>query len=305
LWWTDLRRLRLSRFSVTHFLSRISVTNASVTFLLSRLCCHVPSVTPFALNAIAFALGAWLLQQQPQLPSFLWTYALLAALFGYVLLARMEGQIAQILGRLFLPVLFLAVGFLWSAGIAHVRLADALGAEWEGRDVELIGVVADLPQSGERGVRFRFDVERVVTPLAPIPRYVSLTWYAERVSAAGSDPSQARPIPELRPGQRWELTVRLRRPHGAANPNGFDSEMAALERGIRAVGYVRSNEPSRLLADIVEHPAYWIERLRERARSRIYSLSRVIPRPVYWSHWQSAINRPSPRLNGLCLRARA
>ena len=226
---------------------------------------------PFALNAVAFAVGAWLLQQQPQLPSFLWSYALLAAFFGYVLLARMEGSIAQLLHRILLPLLFLAAGFLWSAGVAHVRLADELGGEWEGRDVELVGVVADLPQAGERGVRFRFDVERVVTPLAHIPTYLSLTWYAERVPTAGADRLQTRPIPELRPGQRWMLTVRLRRPHGTANPNGFDSEMALLERGIRAVGYVRSNEPSRPLASMVGRPAYWVERLRERARTRIYS----------------------------------
>ena len=103
---------------------------------LARRSCHgfcvASLLMPFALNAVAFAVGAWLLQQQPQLPSFLWSYALLAAFFGYVLLARMEGSIAQLLHRILLPMLFLATGFLWSAGVAHVRLADELGGEWEG-----------------------------------------------------------------------------------------------------------------------------------------------------------------------------
>ena len=236
---------------------------------LSRLPGHVHSVTPFPLNAIAFAFGAWLLQQQPELPSFLWTYALLAAVFGYVLIARMEERIARLLCRVLLPALFLAGGFLWSAAVAHVRLADALGVEWEGRDLELVGVVADLPQSGERGVRFRFDVERIVTPLAQVPAHISLTWYADRGAAAGTDASQGRPVPELRAGQRWALTVRLRRPHGTANPNGFDAEGALLERGIRATGYVRSGESNRMQASMVSRPAYWVEWLRERARSRI------------------------------------
>ncbi len=45
--------------------------------------------------------------------------------------------------------------------------------------------------------------------------------------------------PPLRPGERWQLTVRLKRPHGNANPFGFDYEAWLLERDIRATGYVR------------------------------------------------------------------
>jgi competence protein ComEC len=59
--------------------------------------------------------------------------------------------------------------------MAHIKLADRLAPEWEGRDIELSGVVASLPQVGERGVRFEFDVERVMTPLAQIPRHITLT----------------------------------------------------------------------------------------------------------------------------------
>jgi competence protein ComEC len=42
----------------------------------------------------------------------------------------------------------------------------------------------------------------------------------------------------VHPGERWTFTVRLRRPHGNLNPNGFDYEAWLLERGIGATGYV-------------------------------------------------------------------
>ena len=45
-------------------------------------------------------------------------------------------------------------GWSFAAWRADIRLADALPAEWEGRDVVLRGVVASLPQDFERGVRF-------------------------------------------------------------------------------------------------------------------------------------------------------
>ena len=63
----------------------------------------------------------------------------------------------------------LLVGFLWASGVAHLRLADALPSEWESRDIQLVGVVASLPQLQERGERFLFDVERVVTNGAVVP----------------------------------------------------------------------------------------------------------------------------------------
>jgi competence protein ComEC len=207
------------------------------------------------LSFLAFASGVGLLQLQPALPGLLWCYALPLLVFAGALLVRSGAPAA----RPVLPLLFLAGGFLWASLAAHVRLADALPAQWEGRDVELTGVVAELPRPDERGVRARFDVEAVHTPLARVPRHISLTWYRD----AG------KPLPSLHPGQRWRLTARLRRPHGTANPHGFDSEVWMLERNLRAAGYVRPAPPPALLAPLVHRPGYGIELLRERIRTRI------------------------------------
>ena len=64
--------------------------------------------------------------------------------------------------------------------------------------------------------------------------------------------------PAIRPGERWRLTVRLKRPRGLANPHAFDFEPWALARGIRAAGYVRAAAPPEKLA---AHEAGWPQSL--------------------------------------------
>src|SRR5690606_16280519 len=144
-------------------------------------------------------------------------------------------------GRLVcLAVAGCCLGFAWSAMVAHHRLAKELAVEWEGRDVTIIGTVANLPHYFERGVRFNFDVEQVL-PAADgdvpvLPDRIALSWYL-----AFADDNEQK-IGEVHAGERWRLTVRLRRPHGNANPHGFDYERWLLEQGIRATGYVRPDQ---------------------------------------------------------------
>jgi len=219
------------------------------------------------LNLIAFAVGVWVLQQQAQLPSVLWAYGWLAFAFVALLLGRSDQPGLRSAARPAVLLVFLAAGFVWAGLIAQVRLADALPSQWEGRDVTLIGVVAELPQESEQGVRFRFEVETVLTPFAEVPDRLALAWYREGDHA----------VPDLSPGQRWQLTVRLRRPHGTANPHGFDFEVWLLERGIRATGYVRAAPAPTLLQAMVHRPRYWVERLRQWARARIRAAVPDVP----------------------------
>lgn len=215
------------------------------------------------LNVALFVLGAAWLQQQAELPGILWIYVLVPAVLARWFLPVSDGPHGRLARHSWDALLCLAAGFLWAALMGHAKLADSLPQEWEGRDVDVRGVIADLPQTTDRGVRFAFDVEGVTTPLAQVPRHITLTWYTETTSGALQ--------PVLRPGQRWELSVRLRRPHGLANPNGFDFEAWLLERGIRATGYVRSDSAARLIAPLVWRPGYLVERGREWVRARIVS----------------------------------
>ncbi|MBK8741107.1 MAG: ComEC family competence protein [Betaproteobacteria bacterium] len=159
-------------------------------------------------------------------------------------------------------------GFLYAAIAAERRLADELPARWEGQDIRVAGIVRGLPavNHSDRSVRFAFDVERVGTPAAIVPSRLSLAWYT---TWRGTPLKDDEPLPELHAGERWQLTVRLRRPHGNANPHGFDLEAWMLENGLRATGYVRRDEGNRRLA---AHSGRFIDRvdaLRESIRERI------------------------------------
>jgi competence protein ComEC len=208
------------------------------------------------LAAPAFALGVWLLQWQPALPGAGWLAAVAAsacAALGAAWLSRRFSAAAAAL----IVAAFAALGFSWAAALAQWRLSDRLDAALEGRDVEVTGVVASLPQSSERAQRFDFDVE---TPERGVPRHITLSLY--------DAPAHGDAV-RVHAGERWRFSVRLRRPHGTANPHGFDYEAWLLERGIRATGYVRPKRAHGRLAELVPEPGYRIERLREAAREKI------------------------------------
>ena len=218
---------------------------------------------------VAFAGGVWWLQQQAALPVFApqWLWILLA----------MPLWMVHPLRRVLLPVLGFALGFAWAAGCAHVRLADRLGADLEGRDLVVSGVVASLPAIGERSVRFEFDIESVAGGPAKLPKKVLLSWYrsgpgqaAEEAPAALDDPYT------VHPGERWLFTLRLKRPHGSVNPDGFDYEGWLIERGIGATGYVRQRGGQRKIGER-NSAADRIEQIRERVRTRFLSVLEKSP----------------------------
>ena len=157
-----------------------------------------------------------------------------------------------------------AVGFDYASVRADLRLADALPSDWEGEDITVVGIVDDLPQFSPRGSRFAFAVEEVRTRSAVVPSRVSLAWYAAQRKDGTSDSP-----PAIGAGERWQLVVRLRRPHGTVNPHGFDIEAWLLENGIRATGYVRTDHRSRREAAFAGRPADYVLRARESIRSRI------------------------------------
>lgn len=212
-------------------------------------------------NILAFVLGIWLLQQQAALPGLAWVGLLLPLwLAGRFLPAALRGLLAT--------VFFLGLGFFWAAFMAQLRLADTLPSVWEGRDIQVVGVVASLPVETERGLRFTFDVERVKTLEAVVPHRIQLAAYSDGFGKKASDVA----LPGFHAGERWQLTVRLKRPHGNANPNGFDFEAWLLERNIRASGYVRQEDGNRRLAERVYRPGYIVEMLRERVAQRFQAV---------------------------------
>lgn len=153
---------------------------------------------------------------------------------------------------------------------AQVFAGQALAPELEGRDLRIIATVAAMPQYSAQGVRMRMEIDSARDAQGPVrlPGLVQLGWYSNTAGSA----AQAG-LPSLHAGERWEMTVRLKAPHGNLNPHGFDYELWLWEQGIQATGYVRGGTGDAapvLLASTWAHP---VERARQAVRDAI--LARV------------------------------
>lgn len=213
------------------------------------------------IQSAAFLLGVCLVQTAAVLDGRLAAGGLLigaAAALGAVLaLRRGRGRPPHRLAAAAAGVVFaLGAGLAWAAWRAEARIADELDGRLEGVELQVRGRVASLPQQGERGWRFVFEIE---PGTSGVPQRVQLSWRAD-----GAGPQAA--LPALRAGERWAFTVRLWRPHGFANPSGFDYEAWLLERGVRATGSVRA---ARLLDERPAAAMQHVHRLRGELRARL------------------------------------
>lgn len=224
---------------------------------------------PFAL---LFVFGAWNVQQMAQLPSLTWLFCAFVVLVVIVstqihlrFLASFQISLStpRFLRYFLLSTGAFLFGICWATSIALWRMGDELPHAWEQKTIEVIGVVASVPEITERGERFRFDVEKILTPDAVVPRHISLNQYREYGE------TQQRYAALFRAGERWQLSVRLKRPHGTANPHGFDFESWALAENIRATGSIKGKATHKKLSAFVWHSKYMIERARERVKHRI------------------------------------
>ncbi|MGE4243564.1 DNA internalization-related competence protein ComEC/Rec2 [Ramlibacter sp.] len=181
---------------------------------------------------------------------------------------------AGMTARLVWPAAAAAVLAFSLTGIrAHAFLASALDPALEGRDIEILARVEAMPQRTELGLRFRARVESASMAGEPVrvPPRISLGWYGGAWPGGDDRLELQRRPADLRPGERWRMTVRLKAPHGNVNPNGFDYELWLWEQGVQATGYVRAGprDPPPVRVDATgRHP---IEQARHAARDAIFA----------------------------------
>jgi len=169
--------------------------------------------------ALCFLTGIVLVQQVPDLTPLGYPMFLGAAL-GFSIWRRRW------------HALFLFLGMAWAILFALTRLADRLPEQLEGIDMPVTGRIIGLPLSEDHRIRFDF----APTPNEPrLPSRIRLTWYQSDAV--------------VKTGQSWRFTVKLKRPHGAANPGGFDYERWLFSEGIGATGYIRGAPPPKLIED--------------------------------------------------------
>ncbi len=205
---------------------------------------------PFALLLLFFNMGIIAASLIPELPApgTIAVILLVAFLAAFSPLPSCPPRLHMIR----LVCLALICGGVWSCGWGLWRTHTVLPADWQKKDLEAVGYVADLPTPGARRIRFVFVIRELRDPAGnllsaagtrPLPfRRVQLSWY---------DPPEGT---EIAPGQKWRLTMRIRRPHSFRNPGGFDYESYMLQSGIKGQGYVRPKPAPRLLGESHRYP---------------------------------------------------
>ncbi|MGZ8935670.1 MAG: DNA internalization-related competence protein ComEC/Rec2, partial [Methylobacter sp.] len=169
------------------------------------------------ISSLSFLAGVLLVQQFHALPDIKWL----------ILCAIAAGILA---GLRFWRSLFFIAGVLWTVLFAMDRLSDRLPKQLEALDIPIEGIIADLPERDDRHVRFDFTVKATEQDL---PSKLRLSWYY--------------PNQEVKAGQHWLFTVKLKQVHGSLNPGGFDYERWLFIEGIGATGYVRTIQKPVLL----------------------------------------------------------
>ncbi|MGR9043912.1 MAG: DNA internalization-related competence protein ComEC/Rec2 [Gammaproteobacteria bacterium] len=160
-------------------------------------------------SVASFALGVLSIQCLPGMPGLEWIVVGIVVLMMCAWLRRWK------------CLLFLA-GLLWAAIVAEIGLNDRLTEDLESKIIKVSGRVIGLPVQNER--RVRFDLA-VYPDFQQLPSRMRLNWYY--------------PEWQVKAGQRWNFTVKLKRPHGNLNPGGFDYERWLFRESIGAIGYVR------------------------------------------------------------------
>lgn len=244
---------------------------------------------------LSFVLGVAWLQQQAELfalDSFAVTFLLLTVLVYFsirlnIFLSRgNQDQVCRskeatklfLLMRCLQLCMAFGLGFCWAGLVAHYHMREILPSSLESRDIVIVGAVNSLPNRIQQGTRFQFSVERYLLDSshaesadffgATLPKQLSLAWFGT--------PDNRGLVPSIEPGQRWRLTVRLKRVHGNANPHGVDYEVWSLEQGVRATGTVRASSSAeseiknQLLDEFVWSPGNVLERIRFGLREKIF-----------------------------------
>ncbi|MEN8218629.1 MAG: DNA internalization-related competence protein ComEC/Rec2 [Pseudomonadota bacterium] len=165
------------------------------------------------LATLAFLLGILLCQTLTFLPDTRWTILIIPLIILVWLLPPYR------------LLFFLLLGFLWTVWRADIILAKKLPKEIEGQTITITGTIIGLPQQMP-SCGWRFNFAPLPSEKWPNPGHLRLNWFSE-------------PEQPLRPGQQWQLTVRLKPAHGTLNPGGFDYSKWLFKNRILTTGLVQ------------------------------------------------------------------
>lgn len=193
--------------------------------------------------ALAFLLGDVYLQTQSTLPYFFPVFLTTISLTLFSFFVRKKLPYAYIL-----PALL--TGYTWSLWSAQQTLSWVLPHELEGKPILVRGIIKSLPTKDDKQTHFLFQAHNLNNAT------IKLTWKNAKST--------------LTVGDKWNLTVQLKRIHSTENPGAFDFEAWSLQNGLRASGRVVEKANNQFVTHIAT--ANMIDQFRQAVSSRIESL---------------------------------
>ena len=134
------------------------------------------------------------------------------------------------------------IGGAWSGYYALEVSEGWLSAEVQQKPLMVRGVITGIPVVN--GELTRFDLLIETKAAIQLPGKVRLSWFH---------------APELVPGEQWQFTVKLKRPHTFASEGVFDYEVWIVRQGVQGTGYVK--EAKRLKGP--DWSSQWLNRFRQ------------------------------------------
>jgi competence protein ComEC len=166
---------------------------------------------------IAFMAGLFSLLEETSTLHLPWGMGL--GVLGCILLFKKQRWLRLISG------FCVGIGYatLWVAWQSHQELPNLR----EQQTLLVQGYVVGLPTSDATALQFEFETTHLCETSHCIPHrsLLQLAWFKQSTM--------------MNPGERWQLLVKVKHPHGFANPGGFDYELYQWQRGVVATGYVR------------------------------------------------------------------
>ncbi len=120
------------------------------------------------------------------------------------------------------PACLAVLGSCWFLAHAQLLVEGQWPDDRAGDEIRVAGTIEGVPESRGSGVRFVFKPEP--GQAERLPSRILVDWY--------------RPREYMRPGDRWDMTLRLDPPHGRLNVGAFDYHRYLLSRRIGALGRV-------------------------------------------------------------------
>ena len=126
-------------------------------------------------------------------------------------------------------------GFYWVEYLKTEKPQQILHTQLDGKSFVIQGFIDELPRVSDNSVQFGFQVTHWETAYSKhkqefidnFPKRISLL-YPSKVSDQ-----------EFKPGQYWELRVKLKQIHGLKNPHGFDVEEWMFIQNYDAQGVIQ------------------------------------------------------------------